>query len=302
MAYHLAAGRTALSVPLGRGRLDSVLLGQSLVSGALAGGLYTIIGLGLTLSWRFLRVINLSQFALAILGAYLFYQFCGRQSVSPVLVLLVLCPLFACAAVAQQAVIARFRLGEFATVMLTFGVVVVTEVAIQAIWSADPVRLEAGLAFASVQAGPIFIPIIQGLTLLLAVVLAVGLQAALLRTRAGRALRASVDNPAMAAAFGIRTARFSGAIAALSGVLAAVAGGCLALASSLSPGDVYAFISVVFAAVLVGGLGRPLGLLGAGLVIGELEAATTALATPTLAPLVSFATLLLVLVLWPERT
>jgi len=282
--------------------VDTVLLGQSLVSGACAGGLYTTVGLGLTLSWRFLRVINLAQFALTILAAYLFYQFTGLQSVNPALVLLVLCPLFAGLAVAQQAVIARFEVGEFASVMLTFGVVVVVEALVQAIWSADPVRLESGLSFASVRVGPIYLPVVQGLTLLLSIALACGLQAILARTRAGKALRASVDNPAMAAAFGIRTARFSGAIAALSGALAAIAGGCVAFAASLSPGDVYAFVGVVFAAVLVGGLGRPLGLLGAGLVIGELEAATTAFTSPTLAPLVSFATLILVLVLWPERT
>jgi len=282
--------------------MDAILLGQSLVSGACTGGLYTIIGLGLTLSWRFLRVINLTQFALTILAAYLFYQFAGLQAINPALVLLVLCPIFAGFAVLQQALIARFNIGEFASVMLTFGVVVVVEALVQAVWSADPVRLESRLAFASVKVGSIFVPVVQGLTLLLSVVLACGLHAILTCTRAGKALRASVDNPTMAAAFGIRTARFSGAIAALSGVLAAVAGGCVALAASLSPGDVYVFIGVVFAAVLVGGLGRPLGLLGAGIVIGELEAATTALASPTLAPLMSFATLILVLVLWPERT
>lgn len=282
--------------------MDAVLLGQSLVSGACAGGLYTIVGLGLTLSWRFLRVINLSQFASTILAAYLFYQFAGLQAINPALVLLVLCPLFAILAVLQQALISRFKVGEFASVMLTFGVVVVVEALVQAIWSADLVRLESGLAFASIKVGPIFLPVVQGLTLLLFIVLACGLHAVLEGTRAGKALRASVDNPLMAAAFGIRTASFSAVIAALSGILAAVAGGCVALAASLSPSDVYVFIGVVFAAVLVGGLGRPLGLLGAGLLIGELEAATTALATPTLAPLVSFATLIMVLVLWPERT
>ncbi len=282
--------------------MDTVLLGQSLVSGACAGGLYTIVGLGLTLSWRFLRVINLTQFAFTILAAYLFYQLAGLQAINPALVLLALCPVFAGLAVLQQIVISRFKVGEFASVMLTFGVVVVVESLVQAIWSADPVRLESGLAFASVKLGPIYVPVAQGMTLLLAVMLACAIHAVLAGTRAGKALRASVDNPTMAAAFGIRTARFSGAIAALSGVLAAVAGGCVALAASISPGDVYVFIGVVFAAVLVGGLGRPLGLLGAGLLIGELEAATTALTSPTLAPLVSFMTLILVLVLWPERT
>ena len=50
------------------------LLGQALVSGLLAGGLYGLLALGLSLSWGLLRLVNLAHFALALLGAYLTYQ------------------------------------------------------------------------------------------------------------------------------------------------------------------------------------------------------------------------------------
>ena len=50
------------------------LLGQSLVSGLLTGGLYGLLALGLSLGWGLLRVVNLGHFALAFLGAYLTYQ------------------------------------------------------------------------------------------------------------------------------------------------------------------------------------------------------------------------------------
>ena len=50
------------------------LLGQSVVSGLLAGGLYGLLALGLSLSWGLLRLVNLGHFALAFLGAYLTYQ------------------------------------------------------------------------------------------------------------------------------------------------------------------------------------------------------------------------------------
>ena len=50
------------------------LLGQAVVSGLLAGGIYGLLALGLSLSWGLLRLVNLAHFALALLGAYLTYQ------------------------------------------------------------------------------------------------------------------------------------------------------------------------------------------------------------------------------------
>ena len=51
-----------------------ILIGQSLLAGLFTGGLYALLGLGLSVTWGLLRVINLANFALAFLGAYLTYQ------------------------------------------------------------------------------------------------------------------------------------------------------------------------------------------------------------------------------------
>ena len=84
----------------------------------------------------------------------------------------------------------------------------------------------------------------------------------------------------------------------LSGLCAAfagVAGLCLALSYTLAPSQIYAWIGVVFAAVMIGGLGNPLGTLIAGIVIGVSEALTMALTAPAWAPLVSFSLLIIIL-------
>ena len=60
------------------------LLGQSLLSGLFIGGLYGLLGLGLSLSWGMLRQINLAHFALSFLGAYLTYQLSSSFGVDPV--------------------------------------------------------------------------------------------------------------------------------------------------------------------------------------------------------------------------
>ena len=59
------------------------LLGQALVSGVLAGGIYGLLALGLSLSWGLLRLVNLAHFALALLGAYLTTSSAPRCSSRP---------------------------------------------------------------------------------------------------------------------------------------------------------------------------------------------------------------------------
>ncbi|MGJ7583162.1 ABC transporter permease subunit, partial [Variovorax sp. RHLX14] len=70
---------------------------------------------------------------------------------------------------------------------------------------------------------------------------------------------------------------------------------------TLSPSQIYAWIGVVFAAVMLGGLGRPLGPLIAGCIIGVTEAVTMTVTAPSWAPLVSFSLLMFVLLVRPGR-
>jgi branched-chain amino acid transport system permease protein len=65
--------------------------------------------------------------------------------------------------------------------------------------------------------------------------------------------------------------------------------------------QIYAWMGVVFAAVMMGGLGRPIGPLLAGIVIGVSEAITMAVTNPTWAPLVSFSLLIAILLFRPAR-
>ena len=87
------------------------------------------------------------------------------------------------------------------------------------------------------------------------------------------------------------------AVAALAGV----AGVCIALSYTLAPAQIYAWIGVVFAAVMMGGLGRALGPIVAGIVIGVSEAITMAVTAPSWAPLVSFSLLIVVLLARPGK-
>ncbi|MCC6470078.1 MAG: branched-chain amino acid ABC transporter permease [Alphaproteobacteria bacterium] len=277
------------------------LLGQSLLSGILAGGLYALLGLGLSLSWRFLRIINLSHFGFIFLGAYLTYQVATSFHLSPFAVMLAIVPLLFALGVAQQALFVRFAVNEFGSLLVTFGMVAIIESLIQYFWTADFRRLESGYGTLSYRIGPLFLPVAEALTFLVAVVLGLAAWAALRFTYLGKAMRASAEDPAMAAAFGVRERSLALLVAGTSAATAGIAGTFVALTATLAPAQIYAWIGVIFAVVIMGGLGNPLGILAAGLLIGVSEALTMALTSPSWAPLVSFTLLIAVLILRPGR-
>src|SRR5260370_10935447 len=107
-------------------------------------------------------------------------------------------------------------------------------------------------------------------------------------TYMGKAMRAIAEDAPIAAAFGVNVRGFSLLLSGVCAAFAGVAGLCLALSYTLAPGQIYAWLGVVFAAVMLGGLGNPLGPLVAGIVIGVSEALTMAFAAPAWAPLVAF--------------
>jgi branched-chain amino acid transport system permease protein len=117
----------------------------------------------------------------------------------------------------------------------------------------------------------------------------------------GKAMRAAAEDPDIAAAFGVDHRRLALLLSGVSAAYAGVAGAFIALIYTLAPSQIYAWVGVVFAVVIMGGLGNPLGPLAAGVVVGISEAVTMALTAPAWAPLVSFTLLILVLLLRPER-
>jgi branched-chain amino acid transport system permease protein len=277
------------------------LLGQSVVSGLLAGGLYALLALGVSLSWGLLRVVNLSLFALALLGAYLTYELGTAWHVNPWLSVLVIVPIFFAGGVGLHAVFTRFRLTEFTSLLVTFGVTVILESAIQFIWTADFRRYETAYGTASWRIGPLFVPTLEFLAGLTAAALALATWAWLRFTYVGKSLRAAAEDPAIAAVFGVNHRRQAFLLAGVSAAYAGVAGGFIALISTLAPSQIWSWLGVVFAVVIIGGLANPMGALGAGFLIGVSESVTMAVVTPAWAPLVSFSVLIGLLVLRPGR-
>ncbi len=275
---------------------SATLVAQSALSGLFIGGLYGLIGLGLGLSWGLLHVINLAHFALVFLAAYLCYQMASAWGIDPLATLALIVPLAFAVGVAVQWLLARFRVSPLNSLLATFGLTAIVEAGIQGVWTADFRKLDSVYAGQKLRIGELFVPVPELITLALAAALAFAIYAAMRFTDLGRALRALAEDAPIATAFGVDGRALALLLAGVCGALAGVAGVCLALSFTLTPSQIYAWVGVVFAAVMLGGLGSPLGPLVAGIVIGVSEAVTMAFASPSWAPIVSF-TLLIVLLL-----
>ena len=281
---------------------SATLLAQSALSGIFIGSLYGLLGLGLGLTWGLLHVINLAHFAFAFLAAYLCYQLASVGGMDPLLTLAIIVPLFAALGVAVQWLLARFSVSPLNSLLATFGLAAIVEAGIQWVWTADFRKLESVYAGQKFRVGELFIPVPELMTLLAALVLSFGIWAAMRYTNLGRALRALAEDAPVAAAFGVNAKAHALVLAGVCGALAGIAGVCLALGFTLTPSQIYAWVGVVFAAVMLGGLGSALGPLAAGILIGVSEAVTMAFASPSWAPIVSFTLLILLLLLRPERS
>jgi branched-chain amino acid transport system permease protein len=276
------------------------LLSQSILSGIFVGALYGLMGLGLSLSWGLLRLINLAHFAFAFLAAYLCYQM-ATMGMDPLLTLAAIVPAFFAIGAGLHWVMARFKVTPFNSLLLTFGLMGIAEAIIQTIWTADFRKLESTYAQQKFKLGGLFVPIPEFITLLLAVGISLAVWAVLRYTDLGKAMRAAAEDAPIASAFGVNQKRNALLLAGTCAALASIAGVCLALSFTLAPSQMYAWIGVVFAAVMLGGLARPLGPLIAGTLIGVSEAITMAVTAPSWAPIVSFTLLIVILVLRPGK-
>jgi len=279
---------------------SATLLAQSVLSGIFVGALYGLMGLGLSLSWGLLRIINLAHFAFAFLATYVCFQL-ASNGVDPLLALVGIVPAFFALGVLLHWLMARFRMTTFNSLLLTFGLMGIVEAIIQTIWTADFRKLESAYANQKFKLGALFVPVPELITLVLALALALAISAVLRFTDLGRALRAAAEDAPVAAAFGVDQKRNGLLLAGTCAALVSIAGVCIALTSTLAPSQMYAWIGVVFAAVMLGGLGSAIGSLVAGLLIGVSDAVTMAVTAPSLAPIVSFTLLIVVLIFRPGK-
>ncbi|MGH9212559.1 MAG: branched-chain amino acid ABC transporter permease [Acidimicrobiales bacterium] len=276
---------------------------QAALSGVLVGGLYALMAVGLSLTWGMLKLINLAHFALILLGAYLTYQLATSWGLDPLLTLGVTVPLLFLVGALLQWAYETLRISELNSLLLSFGVLVIAIQTVSNIWSADFRRMtDADNPYASdsLSVGEFVFPLPSLFAFVCAVLLVVAADTVLRRTFVGRALRAFAEDRTVASAFGIDHRRLGVVMGGVVGASAAVAGMLFALSNSLTPSTPYEWFGIVFAVVILGGIGNVVGTLLSGVLVGCLTAVVSVTWSPAAAPLVLFSAIVVALLFRPQ--
>jgi branched-chain amino acid transport system permease protein len=273
---------------------------QHFLNGLLQGFIFAIIGLGFSMVWGILNIVNLAHAAFIMLAAYLTYFLWAGPGLDPFIALpLVMAALFVLGYLIQSRLINLvMRASVLTTFLLTFGMEALLVNLALRLWTADNRQTKPFYANVSFGLGDVHLPYTQLGALVVALAVTALLYVFLDRTRTGSSIRAVGQNKVAASLVGIDLGRTYALTFAISAALAGAAGTLLSTTSGFSPSSFGVYNILAFSVVVLGGLGSIPGALAGGLVFGLVNeiAGTYALEEREV---VVFAVLILVLVLRP---
>jgi branched-chain amino acid transport system permease protein len=270
-----------------------------LLLGLINGSFYALLSLGLAVIFGLLNVINFThgaQYMMGAFGAYLLLQYLGL----PFWVSLVAVPLIvgAFGIVLERAFLRHlYHLDHLYGLLLTFGLALILEGLFRKQFGSSGLPYPNPLPGGS-NLGFMFLPNYRAFIVVLSLVVCFGTWYMIERTKLGAYLRAATERPDLVQAFGVNVPRmitltygFGVALAALAGVLAAPA-------YQVSPTMGANLIIVVFAVVVIGGMGSILGSILTGFGLGIIEGLTKVF-YPEASNTVIFVIMVIVLMLKP---
>ncbi|MDQ2078642.1 branched-chain amino acid ABC transporter permease [Xanthobacteraceae bacterium Astr-EGSB] len=255
---------------------SQALFGQLLI-GLINGSFYALLSLGLAVIFGMLNIINFSHGAQYMMGAFAAYLLLAHTGLNYWFAL-VLAPLVVGAfGIAVERLLLRwiYRLDHLYGLLLTFGLALIIEGVTRNYYGS------AGLPYAMPEAlrggqnlGFMFLPNYRAWVIVASLTVCLATWFVIERTRLGAYLRAATENPTLVNAFGINvpmmitlTYGFGVALAAFAGVMAAPI-------YNVSPQMGSELIIVVFAVVVIGGMGSILGAILTGFGLGVIEGLT----------------------------
>jgi len=252
------------------------LLGQVLL-GLVNGSFYAVLSLGLAVIFGLLNIINFAHGALYMLGAFLAWMGLSYFGLNYWVMLIVAPILVGAFGILLEKTLIRhlYKLDHLYGLLLTFGITLLLEGVFRSFYGvsgqpyATPALLQGG-----VNLGFMYLPIYRAWVVVASIVVCLATWFMIEKTRLGALLRAGTENPKLVEAFGVNVPRmvtltygFGVALAGFAGVLAAPV-------MQVSPLMGSNLIIVVFAVVVIGGMGSIMGSILTGLGLGVIEGLT----------------------------
>ncbi len=269
---------------------------QTLVAGLMAGIIYGLMASGVGLIFGVMRVVNFAQGEFLMLGMYGAVFAAGLLVPLGLLgvtagvylgILLTFPFVFVIGAVTHRLVLSRSTglraagsesAGHYSQMMLTFGISLIFQNVALACFGAIPRQNQTPISDQAWMVQPfpwidaeVFINQGQAVSCLVATALVVVIFQVFSRTTIGKALRAAADNPVAATYVGIKVERAHRFAFAFGVAITAVAGGLVSVYYPFQPYVGVQFLIIMYAAVVLGGLGSILGAFWGGLIIGFVQ-------------------------------
>ncbi len=283
--------------------MSSTALVEAIIDGILTGGVYALMAAGLTLIFGVMDIINIAQGVMVVLGAYLSYALSTHLGIGLLPGLLITVPAMFVLGVAIEFCFMR-RLREqdrtAMSVLVTYAVAILIEGALTAIFGVDYQQLSASYVNSSVYVLGFYLPYIYLIGFGLAVAVLAALYYMLYRTKFGRAVRASLQNRTAADLIGIDVNRVRAISVGIGVAVTAIGGMVFGATNSFNPNSGYDLISRLLAIVILGGMGSIAGAMGAAVFLLVIYDVVSVAWSPTWAPLVFFAALVVVLSVRPQ--
>jgi branched-chain amino acid transport system permease protein len=276
---------------------------QGVILGILTGGVYALMASGQTLIFGIMKVVNLAQGAMVIMASYLAYQLFTSFGLDPfVAIPITTVVMFGVGVLVEYLFLRPLRREDKAelSLLVTFAVALLIEGILSVSWGTTYRSINTGYANSSWTWFGYQITVVRFWAFALSLVALGALFWLLNRTRFGRAVRATVQNPESARLLGVESERVSAFGFGLGAATAAAAGSVYGLLYPFYSGSHYDLISVLLSIVLLGGLGSVGGAVIAAVIVSTASAIVATTISPAWSQMTFFVILILVLLIRPQ--
>jgi branched-chain amino acid transport system permease protein len=272
---------------------------EILIRGLMLGSVYALVGMGLTLVWGVVGIVNIAHGEFVMLGAYFAFWAFSLLHFNPLLSVAFSIPLFFVAGllIHRQITERLIKEHELSALILTFGMSILIWNFAQFFWT-NTFRSVPYLTGNFPFMGFVFAKS-KTVSFGLAVLITAALFLFLRYSKWGKAIRATSQNSEVALVCGINTKKMRMVTFGMGIGLAGAAGAIVSLQWVIFPQMGGSYISKAFAIVVLGGLGNIQGALVGGVIIGILEALVTQYLSAKMAQIIPSITILIILLLRP---
>jgi branched-chain amino acid transport system permease protein len=252
---------------------DPQIILAGILNGLLAGGVYVLVAVGLTLIYGVLHIINFAHGSLLMLAMYAVFFLWKLAGLDPYMSLpLVIAGAFVVGFVLYRGLIGRFSHGRDENILLiTLGISIVADNAALLFFGGDTETVDVPYAGQIVEVGAAFLPLAKLISFGAALLICLMLGLFMTRTDIGKAIRAVAKERQGARLVGIDVEKIF-AISYGIGIACLGAAACLLMPTFyVTPQSGYAFVLVAFTIVVLGGMGSFLGAAIGGFLIGVTE-------------------------------